>query len=68
MSKFCVCLSKEGPKNVSWPRLSLFGGRGSLTVTSTGKFVYLAQHFNLLQLIPFGLGVDREGFLFENFI
>ena len=66
MSKFCVCLSTEGPKNVSWPQLSLLGGWGSLTMTSTGKFVYLAQHFNLLQLNPFGLGVDREGFLFEN--
>ena len=32
----------------------------------TSKFVYMAQHFNLLQLNPFDLRVDREGWLFEH--
>ena len=27
----------------------------------TGKFVYMAHHFILLRLNPFGLRVDREG-------
>ena len=36
-----VCLSAEDAKNVSWPWLSPLRGRGSLTMTSTGKFVYI---------------------------
>ena len=39
---------------------------GSLTMTSTGKFVYIAHHFILLRLSPFGLRVDREGWWFEH--
>ena len=29
-------------------------------MTSTGKFVYMAHHFILLRLNPFGLGIDWE--------
>ena len=36
-----VCLSAEGAKNVSWPWLSPLQGWGSLTMTSTGKLVYI---------------------------
>ena len=61
-----VCLSAEGAKNVSWPWLSKLRRWGSLTMTSTGKFVYMAHHFILLWLNPFGLRVDREGWWFEH--
>ena len=37
-----------------------------MTMTSTFKFVYMAHNFILLQLNPFGLGVDREGWWFEH--
>ena len=60
-----VCLSAEGTKNVSWPWLSSHRGWGSLTLAFTGKFVYMALHFILLRLNPFGLCVDREGRWFE---
>ena len=40
-------------------------GRGSLNMAFTGKFVYMAHHFILLQLNPFDLTVDREGWWFE---
>ena len=33
---------------------------------STGKFAYMAHHFILLRLNPFGLRVDREGWWFEH--
>ena len=59
-----VCLSAEGAKNVSWPWLSPLRGWGSLTMASTGKFVYMAHHFIMLN--PFGLRVDREGWWFEH--
>ena len=32
----------------------------------TGKFVYMAHHFILLRLNPFGLIVDREGWWIEH--
>ena len=32
----------------------------------TGKFVYMAHHFILPRLNPFGLRVDREGWWFEH--
>ena len=35
-------------------------------MTSTGKFVYMAHHFILLQLNPFGAWVDSEGWWFEH--
>ena len=35
-------------------------------MTSTGKFVYMAHHFILLRLNPFGLRVNREGWWFEH--
>ena len=35
-------------------------------MTSTGKFVYMANHFILLRLNPFGLSVDSEGWWFEH--
>ena len=41
-------------------------GWGSLTMTSTGKFVYMAHNFILLRLNLFGLRVDREGWWFEH--
>ena len=47
MSWLQVCLSAEGAKNVSWPWLSLLRGWGSLTMTSTGKFVYIHINLNL---------------------
>ena len=43
-----------------------FGRWGSLTMASTGKFVYMAHHFIMLWLNPFGLRVDREGWWFEH--
>ena len=61
MSFLRVFLSAEGAKNVSWPWLFSIRGWGSLTMTSTGKFVYKSLHFILLRLNPFGLVVDREG-------
>ena len=60
-----VCLSAEDAKNVSWPRLSPLRGCGSLTMTSTGKFVCRTHHFILLRLNPFVLSVDSEGWCFE---
>ena len=46
--------------NVPWSWLSQLRGWGSLTMAFTGKFVYIAHHFILLQLNPFDLRVDRE--------
>ena len=31
----------------------------------TGKFVYIARHFILLRLNPFGLSADEEGWWFD---
>ena len=39
MSELQVCLSADGPENVSWLWLFLLQGWGSLTMTSIGKFV-----------------------------
>ena len=36
-------------------------GRGSLTISVTRKFVYMANHFILLWLNPCDLRVEREG-------
>ena len=66
MSWLRVCLSAEGAKNVSWPRLSPLRGCGSLTMASTSKFVYMAHHLILLWLSAFGLRVDTEGWWFEH--
>ena len=44
MSWLRVCLSAEGVKNVSWPWLSPLRGWGSLTMTFTGKFVYIYNY------------------------
>ena len=41
MSQSWVCLSAEGAKNVLWPWLSPLRGWHSLTMTFTGKFVYI---------------------------
>ena len=60
-----VGLSTEGVKKVSWPWLSPLRGWGNLTMTSTGKFVFMAHHFILLRVNPFGLRVDSEGWWFE---
>ena len=43
-----------------------FLGWASLTIAFTGKFVYIAHHFILLRLNPFGLRFDREGWWFEH--
>ena len=40
-SQLQACLSAEGAKNVSWPWLSFLRGLGSLTMSLTGKFVYI---------------------------
>ena len=61
-----VGLSAEGGEIASWSWLSPDQGWGSLTMTSTGKFVHLAHHFILLRLNPFGLSVDSEGWWFEH--
>ena len=61
-----VYLSAEGAKNFSWSWQSLLWGWGSLTMTFTGKFVYMAHHFVLLRLSPFDLRDDREGWWFEH--
>ena len=37
-------------------------------MTVTGKFVYMAHHFIMLQLNPFCLSVDREGGWFDHSI
>ena len=58
-------MSGERAKNISWSWLSPHRGWVSVTMTSIGKFVYMAQHFVLLRLNPFGLRVDREGCWFE---
>ena len=58
MSWLRVWLSEEGAKNVPWPWLSLLWGWGGLTMTVTGKFVYMAHHFILLRLNLFCLKVD----------
>ena len=60
-----LCLSAESAKNIFWPLLSPLRGWGSLTMAFIGKFVYMAHHFILLRLNPFGLRVDREGWWFE---
>ena len=66
MSKLGVCLSAEGAKNVSWPWVSLLGGWGSLTTTSTDIFLYMPHHFILLWPNHFGLKVDSERWWFEH--
>ena len=66
MSKLRVSSSAEAAKNVSWPWLSLHRGLGSLTMTSTVKFVYIGHHFILLPLNLFDLSVDVERWWFEN--
>ena len=66
VSELRVSLSAEDAKNVSWPWLSLLRGWGGLTIAFTGKFVYVAHNFILLQLNPFDLSVDTEGLGFEH--
>ena len=61
VSQLWVCLRTEDAKNVSWPWLSLLRGWDILTMAFTGKFVYMAHHFILLQLNPFDLRADRKG-------
>ena len=56
-----VILLAEGFENVSWPWLSPLRGWGSLTKTSIGKFVYIANHFIFVRLNPFKFRVDIEG-------
>ena len=56
-----VNLLAEGFENVSWPWLSALRGWGSLTKTSIGKFVYIANHFIFVRLNPFKFRVDIEG-------
>ena len=63
-----ICLSAERAKNVFWHWLYPFGGLRGLTMTFTGKFVYMTRHFILRRLNPFGLRVDREGWWFEDCI
>ena len=37
-----------------------------MTMAFTGKFIYMAHHFIMLRLNPFGLRVDWEGWWFEH--
>ena len=37
-----------------------------MSMTSTGKFVYMVHYFILLRLTLSGLGVDREGWWFDH--
>ena len=60
VSQLPVCLLAEGTKNVSGPWLSFLRGWATLIMTSAVKFLYMAHHFILLQLNPFGLRVDKE--------
>ena len=41
-------------------------GWASLTKAFTAKFVYVAHHYILLQLNPFDLSDDREGWWFDH--
>ena len=66
MSELQVGLSEEGVKNVSWPWISPLWGSGSLTNTSTGKFLCMVHHFILLRLNLFGLRLDSDGWWFEH--
>ena len=66
ISYWRVCLSAEGAKKVSQPWLIRIRGWGSLTMTSNGKFVYMAHRFILLRLNPFGFRVDSEGWFFKH--
>ena len=59
-------MSAKGAKNVSWSRVSPLRGWGSLTIAFPGKFVYMGNHFILLQLNPFDLSVDTERWWFEH--
>ena len=56
----------KGAKNIFLPCLSPLQVWGSLGKAFTGKFVYMAHHFILLQPNPFDLSVDREGWWFEH--
>ena len=64
MSYLRICLSAEDAKHVSWRWLSPRKGWRSLTMTTTGKFVYMTHHFILLRLNPFDLRFDSEGWWF----
>ena len=44
---------------------SLLQGQGSLTLAFTATFVYIAHHFILLRLNPFGVRLDRVEWYFE---
>ena len=52
--------------HVSWNWLSPLHGWAILFITSIGKFVYMADHFLLLRLNPFGVWVDSERWCFEH--
>ena len=66
MSQLRVVFLAEGAKNVSGFRLSPLRGWGNLTMTSTGKFVYMAHHFIMLLLNPFSLTFDSKGWWVEH--
>ena len=61
-----VGLSGEGAKNVSCIWLSPIQGWGSLSMISTGKFTDTTHNFISLQLNPFGLRLDSDGWWFEH--
>ena len=64
MPQLQVSLSAESVEKISWPRLSQLQGWGSLTVSLTGKFVYMTHHLILLRLNPFDLSlrlIGRDG-------
>ena len=59
VSSLQVCLSAEGTKTVSWPKLSPLRGWGSLTILFDAKFVCRAHDFIFLQLNPFDLRFEQ---------
>ena len=61
-------IMSRGAKNFSWPWLSLLRGWSSVNMAFTGKFVYIAHYFVLLQLNPFDLSVDREVWWFGHYV
>ena len=66
VSSFWYSLPAEDAENVSQPWLSPVQDWGSLTVTVTDKFRYMAHHFILLWFNPLGLTVGREEWWFKH--
>ena len=59
-------MSGEDAKNIYCPGYFPSKDEGNLTMIFTSIFVYIPHHLIVLQLNPFGLRVDREGWWFEH--